>query len=178
MKKSMSVGPVLLFLIVLYAQAARAQDYNRWNLPDGALMRLGKGDVRDAVWSPNGTRLAVGGSIGIWLYDARTGAQTRLITGHSFRVNAVAFSPDGTSLASGGYSILLWDMSPHVTSQPIATDFDGDGAVGFPDFLQFASQFGQSQEDAGFDARFDLDDDGSVGFNDFVIFARSFGNGT
>lgn len=54
----------------------------------------------------------------------------------------------------------------------------GDGAVGFPDFLRFASQFGQSRDDAGFDARFDLDGDGEVGFSDFVIFARSFGNGT
>ncbi len=61
--------------------------------------------------------------------------------------------------------------------EPVTPDFDGDGTVGFPDFLQFASQFGQSQDDAGFDARFDLDSDGTVGFNDFVIFARSFGQG-
>ena len=64
-----------------------------------------------------------------------------------------------------------------MASPPLATDFDGDGTVGFPDFLQFASQFGQRQGDAGFDARFDLDGDGTVGFNDFVIFARSFGLG-
>ncbi|MCE2441511.1 MAG: hypothetical protein J4F39_19065 [Candidatus Latescibacteria bacterium] len=52
-----------------------------------------------------------------------------------------------------------------------------DGAVGFPDFLRFAAQFGQSRGDAGFDARFDLNGDGTVGFSDFVIFARSFGLG-
>ena len=43
-------------------------------------------------------------------------------------------------------------------SDTITPDFDGDGTVGFPDFLQFAAQFGLSQGDAGYDARFDLDD--------------------
>ena len=104
---------MLLLTAVLLAQNSHAQDYNRWSLPDGALMRLGKGDVRDVVWSPDGTRLAVGTSPGIWLYDARTGAQIYLITGHSFRVNAVAFSPDGLTLASGSrdHTVRLWDVA-------------------------------------------------------------------
>ena len=50
-------------------------------------------------------------SAGIWLYDARTGEEMSLITGHSFRVNAVAFSPDGLTLASGSRddTVRLWD---------------------------------------------------------------------
>ena len=59
----------------------------------------------------------------------------------------------------------------------ITPDFDGDGTVGFPDFLQFAANFGLSQGDTGYDARFDLDGDGSVAFSDFLIFAGSFGKG-
>ena len=54
-------------------------------------------------------------------------------------------------------------------------DFDGDGTVGFPDFLLFAAQFGFSQGDAGYDARYDLDGDGTIGFGDFLIFANNFG---
>ncbi len=54
-------------------------------------------------------------------------------------------------------------------------DFNGDGAVGFADFLQFAAQFGLSQGDAGYDARYDLDGDDTIGFGDFVIFANDFG---
>ena len=90
------------------------------------------------------------------------------------------FSPDGKTLASGSYdgTILLWDVSPHVSPPTLAADFDGDGTAGFPDFLRFAAQFGQSRGDAGFDARFDLNGDGAVGFSDFVIFARSFGLGS
>ena len=47
--------------------------------------------------------------------------------------------------------------------------------VGFPDFLRFAAQFGLSQGDAGYDARYDLDGDGAIGFGDFLIFANAFG---
>ena len=113
MKKLTISSLILLLTAVLLAQNSHAQDYNRWSLPEGALMRLGKGDVRDVVWSPDGTRLAVGTSPGIWLYDARTGAEVSLITGHSFRVNAVAFSPDGLTLASGSrdHTVRLWDVA-------------------------------------------------------------------
>ena len=54
-------------------------------------------------------------------------------------------------------------------------DFDGDGAVGFTDFLLFTGKFGLSEGDAGFDAKYDLDGNGVVGFSDFLIFAQGFG---
>lgn len=54
-------------------------------------------------------------------------------------------------------------------------DFDGDGTVGFSDFLLFAENFGLGHGDDGYDARFDLNGDWEVGFSDFVIFSRNFG---
>ena len=54
-------------------------------------------------------------------------------------------------------------------------DFDGDGTVGFSDFIAFASKFGTRRGEAAFDARFDLDGDGEAGFSDFIAFARQFG---
>ena len=54
-------------------------------------------------------------------------------------------------------------------------DFDGDGTVGFGDFVLFAAHFGQNQADEGFEARYDLDGNGAIGFSDFVIFAQAFG---
>ena len=47
-------------------------------------------------------------------------------------------------------------------------DFDGDGAVGFTDFLLFAEAFGTS------DPIYDLDGDGGVGFPDFLQFVIAF----
>ncbi len=57
----------------------------------------------------------------------------------------------------------------------LSPDFDGDGTVGFSDFLQFVRRFGTQSGDAGFEARFDLDADGVIGFSDFLIFAQNFG---
>ncbi len=54
-------------------------------------------------------------------------------------------------------------------------DFNGDGSVGFADFLQLAQAFGKKSTDAGFDSRLDLDSDGEVGFSDFLLFAANFG---
>ncbi len=56
-----------------------------------------------------------------------------------------------------------------VRGMTIASDFDGDGSVGFDDFVLFAGAFGRA------DARFDLTGDGWVNFEDFVLFAQSFG---
>ncbi len=113
MKRSTISSVIFVLTAVLFAQDSRAQEYNRWRLPEGAIMRLGKGYVWDVAWSPDRTRLAVGGTVGIWVYDASTGAEVSLITGHSFRVNAVAFSPDGLTLASGSrdHTVRLWDVA-------------------------------------------------------------------
>ena len=57
-----------------------------------------------------------------------------------------------------------------------SADFDGNGIVGFSDFLAFAGSFGTSQADSRYEARFDLDGSGSVDFSDFLIFAGAFGS--
>ena len=54
-------------------------------------------------------------------------------------------------------------------------DFDGDGTVNLADFLLFATQFGLSRGDAGYDARFDLDGNGTIGIKDLLIFVDAFG---
>ena len=98
-----------LFLITLFLTVSlllpnvSAQDYTTWSLPDGAVARLGKGSITGNVaFSPDGTRLAVAGIIGIWLYDARPGKvkELDLLTGHTDRVHFVSFSSDGSKIAS------------------------------------------------------------------------------
>ena len=92
-------------------------------------------------------------------------------------VESVAFSPDGAVLATASYRpvIEMWDTSPHTSLRPRNPDWDGDGAVGFGDFVKFATKFGYSRGKAGYDPRYDLDRDGEVGFSDFLLFTKAFG---
>ena len=117
----------LTFSIFTPVCIAQTQDYSRVNLPDGAIARLGKGGVsyrdRGIAFSPDGRRFAVATSMGVWLYDAETFDDLALLTGHKEEVTVVAFSPDGTKLASGsGFHfpgiLKLWDVK---TGQNINT---------------------------------------------------------
>ena len=85
----------------------------REHLPEGARARIGKGSVYGLAFSSDNTQIAAASSIGIWIYDAHTAEAFRLLTGHAARVYSVAFSPDGSTLASGSYdgTILLWDLT-------------------------------------------------------------------
>ena len=87
-------------------------DYTRWNLPEGAKRRLGKGILTDMKVSPDGTRLAIASSSGIWLYDVRTGHESTLLTKNLDFAKLVRFSPDGKTLisAGNGNTIQSWDV--------------------------------------------------------------------
>ena len=156
-----------------------------WNVVTGtniATLEGHRGNVYSVSFSPGGRILASGA--GAWddtikLWNVVTGTNIATFTGHRDNVTSVSFSPDGGILASGSWddTIKLWDMSLYITSPtPVsASDFDGDGTVGFADFLQFVEQFGFSRSAEGYEARFDLNGDGVIGFGDFLIFVNAFG---
>ncbi len=58
---------------------------------------------------------------------------------------------------------------------PPSPDFDGDGVVGFSDFVAFAGVFGSQRGDGKYVAAYDLTQDGGIGFDDFLVFASNFG---
>ena len=115
MKKGTFFGFNLLLAFLLFASITLAQNSPQWYLPKGAKARLGKGWITDIAYSPAGNFMAVGTAIGIWIYDVHSGAEVTLLTGHTDGVTSLAFSPDGTTLASGGSfndeMVRLWDVA-------------------------------------------------------------------
>ena len=90
-----------------------AQDNTKVGLPEGAIARLGKGGINLMRFSPDGTRLVVGTDVGVWVYDVPSGEETALFTEHTGQINALAFSQDGKTFASGGFVnpiIQVWDV--------------------------------------------------------------------
>ena len=103
---------IILALIVILIIECNAQDAFQMSLPDNAIGRIGRGQINEIVYSPDGKLLAVGSSIGTWLYDAESGKELALLTAHTGGVGSVAFSPDSKTLATVNYyhTIYLWDM--------------------------------------------------------------------
>jgi len=78
------------------------------------------------AWSPDGRFLACGTDVGVRLRDAETGLPAALLEGPEEPVTALAFSPDGKTLASAGatsLSVWLWRVA------------DGEPVLLIPDAL-------------------------------------------
>ena len=58
----------------------------------------------------------------------------------------------------------------------MTADIDGDGTVGFTDFLTLSAEYGQNVP--FFSSRTDIDGNGQVGFSDFLILSRNYGSTT
>ena len=130
---------VLLLTSIFLIPNVFAQDYMKWGLPENAILRIGKGTINDLKHSPDGDLIAVATHIGVWIYDANSGKEIRLLK-HTEWVTSLDFSPNGKMLASGGFDgIHLWE--PHtgqhlfeLTNKEIITKL-----VFFPDGRTLAS---------------------------------------
>ena len=123
-----------LSILILFSSNGYTQKYTTWGLPAGAKTRLGKGEISKIAFSPNGTELAVASSVGIWIYDVKTGKELALLPSHSEvfsnskqiystatsnsvipTINTVVFSPNGQLLASASLdrTISVYDLTTY-----------------------------------------------------------------
>ena len=140
----------LLFILTLliissvspFPVFAQYPAHTQLNLPEGAKARLGRGVVEDLQFSPDNKLLAVVTSIGVWIHDITTGEDLALLTEQNTGAyTSVAFSPDGSMLASGhsDSAIQLWNVDnftlirtlPTFASNISATAEDGVTSVAF-----------------------------------------------
>lgn len=105
-----------------------------WQVADGR--RLGNfippdGLFRDFVLSADGRTLAAAGSgQAVFVCDARTFEPLPALRGHEDGIHALAFSPDGAALVTGGndHSARLWKTrSPGPGALPVASAPPADG---------------------------------------------------
>ena len=113
------------------------------------------------------------------LGSRRATASSGMLGTIEFRTTA-SFDSGSIRLVRGelrgrGSPIVIMPNLTIALSSALSPDFDGDGEVGFNDFVLFAGVFGAKRGENRFDARFDLDSSGDIGFGDFVEFAGSFG---
>ena len=81
--------------------------------------------VLSVVYSPDGSRVASGDSVGIVrIWDPDTGEGTIALAGHAGSVNAVAYSPDGSRIASAGGdgTVRIWDPQKAAQTRVITDD--------------------------------------------------------
>ena len=103
---------LLTVILVIVTDDSIAQDYTtRGHLPEGAIMRLGRGTVNNIAYSSDGSQISVVTSIGIWIYDALSGEDLKFIYTENRDNAIISLSPDGLTFvrASSG-KIQLWDI--------------------------------------------------------------------
>ena len=112
MKKTIIFKFSLFFVAALCVPYSYAEDSLQWHLPETAKARLGRGSISEIKYSPDGKRLAVASSIGIWLYDTETHKEAAFLTGDTGDISGFSFSPDGGTIASasdGADVLSMWD---------------------------------------------------------------------
>ncbi len=68
---------------------------NTWALPEGAIVRFGKGNDEDLKLSPDGKFIAVGTRLGLWWYDVSSISPISLWELGKGSASSIDFSPDG-----------------------------------------------------------------------------------
>ena len=87
-------------------------DVTTWALPKGAIARLGRGDVFALAFSPDKTHLAVGSSIGLWLYNMSTQEPIALWDTERGLICDIAFSLNRKWLSTHNLDgvVKVWDL--------------------------------------------------------------------
>lgn len=123
MKKRVIFIVVALFTLLSSLSNVSAQQTSQFDLPVGAIGRLGKGWIKDIAFSPDGAQLAVGTTIGVWIYDVSTGKEKDLLKGLMGGSNAIAYSPrdDILAVAHEDRTVRLWGNVSRGASRVIST---------------------------------------------------------
>lgn len=109
-------------------------DVKTWELPEGAIARLGRGVLRDMSFSPDGRYLAVATTIGCWMYDFPTLKPLTLFETERGMIQKIVFSRDANWIATSNADgiVKVWDTQTlqcitKIDSRASALHFSQDG---------------------------------------------------
>lgn len=106
-------------------------NYTTWALPDGAIARLGRGDVNDIAFSPNMQYLAVATDIGIWIYTLPALSPVALWDTENGHTDVPTFSPDNCLLAAysnNEETLKVWDVKSGVCMANMEDSYQFDNS--------------------------------------------------
>ena len=125
-----ALGIVWLFVMASLLPRRNLPENAQWDIPraEGTLLNPRSG-INDIQYSPDGTRIAVASSLGVWLYALNSDEEPRLLKTDRPSVFSISFSPDGITLASGHRDglVRLWDVN---TAEYKKTFITEDGKYG------------------------------------------------
>ena len=82
-------------------------DVTTWELPEGAIARLGRGVIRDITLSRHGNFFAVATHIGAWIYELGTMSPVALLETERGMVSKVVLSEDGQWIATSNWDCII-----------------------------------------------------------------------
>jgi WD40 repeat protein len=103
-------------VVKLWDVAARAERGTLKTVADEGFLNA----VAAVAFAPDGRTLAVAVEQGVQVWDVATASRLTSLAGHEGKVRCLAYSPDGTRLASGSYdkTVRLWDVTRYRSMRP------------------------------------------------------------
>jgi WD40 repeat protein len=144
---NLALSPDGKVLAVSTASARGFATVKLWTVATGTLTTTitGNGAAYSLAFSPEGGTLAIANTLAagkrydnpIRLWDTASGHDAGELAGHSNGIEALAFSPDGRLLASGGSGqnpVRVWNLASHKLEATLTTDVTAfAGALAFGD---------------------------------------------
>jgi len=149
-----------------------ASEGRLWEARNGVLyvVRVGQDGLEALKLGGDGSATGNAMSLGVHPYaDDYTSSRVFLVAERACRAPFLEglFQMRG----SGGQTAIHYFRATH---PELVADVNGDGAVGFADFLALAASYGSSRGDVGYEGAADVDADGTVGFADFLGFVDAY----
>jgi WD40 repeat protein len=89
-------------------------------MTEQARLAISGDEVTAVAFSPDGRVLAVAVDQGVQLWGVAVGRLLATLSGHAGKVKCLAYSPDGTLLASGAHdrTVRLWEVAGYRPMRP------------------------------------------------------------